>query len=270
MIFALFKWLLWFCTPFAWLLGGLLLLSLWLMWKRMFKVATAVLLLDLFMAVVCLPATSARFGMTLEGQYPPKALKDIPKADAIVLLGGSVGAIMPGVSPYPECFSAADRVVMAARLYHAGKAKVIIPSGGGALTAEKPLLETMQVPASAILCETEARDTAENATKTIALLKAKGYKKALIVTSSWHLPRAMMLFKSSEIELIPVGCDYEATTATAGLKHAPIWSQLPQPGTTYNTGLYFKEWLGILFYSFKKTPAEAPAKPSNTPAQKKE
>ncbi len=256
-MFTLFKWLLWFCTPFAWVLVGLIVWGLWLFCHRNWRLAVFVWVADVALCIGCLPATSSWLGMTLEGKYPPISISSVPKVDAIVVLGGGVGAVEPQV-PYPECFGASDRVFMAARLYHAGKGKIVIPSGEGVARAEKPLLEICHVPAAAIVCEPFARDTAENASRTFELLKRLGCKRAIIVTSAWHLPRAMMLFQSSEIEFIPVGCDYEATLTAAIAHKSNIWQKLPRIGTMFQSGIYLKEWLGILFYSFRKVPLDVP------------
>ncbi len=249
-MFVLFKWLLWLCMPFTLALLGLAAVGLWLLWRRQARPALCVLLLDALLVAMSLPAVPTALGSMLERKFPSVALKDIPKADAIVVLGGGVGAAREGL-PYPECYPASDRAVMAARLFHAGKAPLIIPTGEGAPEAEKPLLEAMRVPAAAILCEDAARDTAENASKTFALLRARGCKKVLVVTSAWHLPRTMMLFKASGMEFVPVGCDYEATLAALEAPRSPLWQKLPSQAAA-QTGVYLKEWLGILFYSFRK------------------
>ncbi len=257
-MFAFFKWLLWMCMPSTVCHLLLVCVWVWLLRRHHWRAGTVMGVALLGLSVMSLPWTANWLGASLEGRYPPKPLAEIPQADAILLLGGSVGAVEEGV-PYPECFSAADRVVMAARLYHAGKARLIIPSGGGAEVAERPLLETMRVPPSAILCETEARDTAENATKTLDILRSRGCRKALVVTSSWHLPRAMMLFQAPDIEFIPVGCDYEATLAVRQSGKVPLWQKLPTQESAMRTSLYIKEYLGILFYSFKKPKQEVGA-----------
>lgn len=257
-MFVLFKWLLWLCMPYTLVMVALAALGAWLVARRQVKPALCAWLLAAALFVMGLPALSVGLGHALESKYPPTPLEAIPNADAIVLLGGGVGATVEAV-PYPELYWAADRAVMAARLFRAGKAPLIIPTGGGAPLAEKPLLETLGVPASSIVCEDEARDTAENASKTFALLRAHNCKKALVVTSAWHLPRAMMLFKAEDIAFVPVGCDYESTLAYLKRDVTPLWQKLPGPEAAGRLGYYVKEWLGILFYSFRK-PAPAPAK----------
>lgn len=250
-MFALFKWILWLCMPLTVTLTGMALLACWLLWRRQFRPALCLLALDALLLTVSLPVVSMTLGTRLESKYPPPELRMIPTADAIVVLGGGIGAIEAAV-PYPECYFSADRAVMAARLYHAKRAPLIIPTGESARLAEKPLLETMQVPSEAILCEDEARDTAENALRTFAILKARGAKTVLLVTSSWHLPRSMMLFQAPGMKVIPVGCDYEATLSASKWSKFPLWQKLPSSQAAQQTAVYLKEWLGILFYSFRK------------------
>ena len=114
------------------------------------------------------------------------------------------------------------------------------------------MLTDLGVPPIAILCESEARDTAENASKTFALLRERGCKKILLVTSAWHMPRAQMLFKADGITVIPVGCDYENTPYAPF--SGPLWMQLPTPEAAGKSAYYIKELLGLLFYSIRTPP----------------
>ena len=96
--------------------------------------------------------------------------EEMPEADAIVLLGGGMAAA-PGHYPYADMAPAADRVWHAARLYKAGKAPLIIPSGSGDLASTVPLLRDFGVPQAAILVEGKARNTEENAKFVSVLLE---------------------------------------------------------------------------------------------------
>lgn len=258
-MFTLFKWILWLCLPSTVVLLGVAAVAGWLFFRKQFKPAILLILLDALLVITMLPWTAATLGYTLERRYPPQAMTTIPKADAIVLLGGGLGVVRPGF-PYTECYTSADRAVMAFRLWKAGKAPVIIPTGESAQDSEKPLLETFGVPSSAILCEQKARDTAENANLTMQILAERKCKKVLVVTSSWHLPRTMMLFRSSEVEFIPVSCDTEASLSRALAPVMPLWQKLPSFQAGMQTMTYAKEWLGILFYSFRKPAPPAAAK----------
>ena len=109
-------------------------------------------------------------GCALENEWPVVRAEEAPKADAIVLLGGGMGA-NTNVYPYAEMWNGADRVWHAARLYKAGKAPIVIPSGCGERESAVPLLRDLGVPESAIVVEDAARNTEENARFVERMLK---------------------------------------------------------------------------------------------------
>ncbi len=92
-----------------------------------------------------------------------------------MVLGGAMEPAIPPRFPYPNLGAAADRVWEAARLYHAGKAPLIIASGGrlpwlGQKTPEavamRQFLEALGVPADAVVLESHSRTTHQNAVDT--------------------------------------------------------------------------------------------------------
>ena len=109
-------------------------------------------------------------GCALENEWPVVRAEEAPKADAIVLLGGGMGANTK-VYPYAEMWNGADRVWHAARLYKAGKAPIVIPTGCGERESTVPLLRDFGVPESAIVVEDAARNTEENARFVERMLK---------------------------------------------------------------------------------------------------
>jgi len=89
-----------------------------------------------------------------------------------------------------------ERVNKAAVLYHAGIAEVVICSGASvannhveADVMARALVE-LGVDGSQIIRETKARGTYENLVKSREFMHERGLKKAVIVTSSWHLRKA--------------------------------------------------------------------------------
>ncbi len=64
-----------------------------------------------------------------ERRYPPTSVEQTPTAEAIVVLSGAIGVVQPPRLT-PDLGAAADRVLHAARLYRAGKAPIVIASGG--------------------------------------------------------------------------------------------------------------------------------------------
>jgi uncharacterized SAM-binding protein YcdF (DUF218 family) len=154
----------------------------------------------------------------VENQYPQVPIAAVPQAQAVVLLGG-------GVSPPPiggseiDLHSAADRVWYAARLFHAGKAPLLILSGGAdperhaysEARAMATFIVDLGVPAQAMVLEEASRTTRQNATFSAALLKASGINRILLVTSALHMPRAVALFTAQGLQVIPAPTDFEAS-----------------------------------------------------------
>lgn len=103
----------------------------------------------------------------------------------------------------------AERADAAAELYHAGRTKYLMPTGGvewdrgGEMISEAlylaRLLGERGVPEEAILIENEARTTKENMICcTLQLqrrLRIENVKRVCIVTSDWHLRRSVELAK---------------------------------------------------------------------------
>ena len=201
-------------------------------------------------------------GCSLEGEWPVVRAEDAPKADAIVLLGGGMGA-NTNVYPYAEMWTSADRVWHAARLYKAGKAPLVIPSGCGDRESTVPLLRDLGVPESAVIVEDKARNTEENAKFVEKLLTAQlttsnsqlttsnsqlSTKKILLVTSAWHMRRSVLMYKKyvPSLEIIPAATDYEATvTTTHPFRFRDIW---PDPNSFLASTLLFKEQIGYWGY----------------------
>ncbi len=202
-------------------------------------------------------------GGSLEREWPVVMAEDAPKADAIVLLGGGMGA-NTNAYPYAEMWNGADRVWHAARLYKAGKAPLVIPTGSGERESTVPLLRDLGVPESAIVVEDEARNTEENAKFVEKLLTAHlttdsppqlpttNYqlptKKVLLVTSAWHMRRSVLMYRryAPSLEIIPAAADYEATVQTGHpFCFKDIW---PDPNAFFYNSYIFKEYLGYWGY----------------------
>ncbi len=254
MIFALYKYLMWFMMPLTILLiavigGGIYVLRQPGKWNR--YVGGILLIAGLIGFVGSSPYLTYYLGPSLEMRYLVFPSNLAPKADAIVVLGGGVGGVTKNV-PIPELYSGGDRCVHAARLYHAGKAPIIIPTGAGAKEQELPLLRSLLIPQDAIVLEAKSRDTEENARFTLELLKKRGAKKCLLVTSSWHLPRAMLLFKNDTIEIIPAGCDFESSMMVDRWDRMPMWQKLPSSDALNRNAALIKEYIALTFYRLFK------------------
>ncbi|MCB2102472.1 MAG: YdcF family protein [Rhodobacterales bacterium] len=116
-------------------------------------------------------------------------------ADALVVLGA---AVRPDGAPSPAL---TRRVARGAALFHAGAAPFVVMTGGavGHPTPEARVMIDMalglDVPEAALVLEPEARNTYENAVLTGRIMAAKGWGHVLVVTDSFHMRRALYIFR---------------------------------------------------------------------------
>ncbi len=199
-----------------------------------------------------LPVASDALVARLEREFPPSDPAEAPKAGAIVVLGG---AVAPGLPPRrgPELVEASDRVLHAARLFRAGKAPLVVPTGGRVPWSARArseaaemadLLAEWGVPREAIVLEEKARTTSENAVETAKLLRARGIRRVLLVTSSLHMRRALAAFRAEGAEAIPSPCD--ARVPSPGRREALDW--VPRPEALGRTHEALWELLGLAVY----------------------
>ena len=195
------------------------------------------------------PVVINGIGVWLERPYPYLQVEDQPVCDAIVLLGGGMGCPRTTGAP-PEMFSAADRVWHAARLWHAGRAKVIIASGCSEAQSSVPFLRALGVPSDVIWVEGRARNTIENGIYVQQMISEKKLSpKVLLVTSAWHMRRAMMIFRSVGLDPVPAAIDHEAVygmTTRCNLRRPRLNQFLPNAQSMAIAGTYVKECQGLL------------------------
>jgi uncharacterized SAM-binding protein YcdF (DUF218 family) len=202
-----------------------------------------------------MPIFADYLGLTLEERYPPLAVEATPTADAMVVLGGGVAVPAPPRIT-PDLSDAADRVLHAARLYRAGKAPVVLVSGGTIpwLGSDIPeagsmqsLLEEWGVPGTSILAENDSRNTYENAVFTRKLLAVHGLQRVLLVTSAMHMPRALATFTSAGIDAVAAPTDYTVTYR----EHRTVIDFLPDAAALSRTTDAIKEYIGYGYYRWK-------------------
>lgn len=187
----------------------------------------------------------------LEQDYPSRSLSTIPEVDAIVLLGGAIrGDVQMGIRP--DLNQQADRLVHTVALYKAGMAPFVLLSGGapagGRSEAQqmRDLLLVMGIPADAMLLEQSSRNTYENAKYSAPLLQARGVKRILLVTSAFHMRRALPLFERNGFDVLAAPTDYQRIASKSSV---PGW--LPGVTNLARTTHALHEMLGYWVYRWR-------------------
>lgn len=172
-------------------------------------------------------------------------------AGIVVLGGGFEGGVNLARGGY-ELNASGDRFVEAAilaRRYPA--ARVVVTGGTGTLrldgegdgdTAPK-LLTALGVAPERLVLETRSRNTHENALFTRALVQPQPGETWLLVTSAFHMPRSVGLFRKEGFDVVPWPADYQtAGSETFGLAEDNAMDSLR------NLSLAIREWLGLAAY----------------------
>ncbi|TGL87620.1 YdcF family protein [Leptospira congkakensis] len=192
---------------------------------------------------------------TLEKDYPPVSISELPKSDVAIVLGGMIQTISthPG---RPELSDSADRLTDAVRMYKAGKVKKVLFTGGSGLLfantyreadLAKELFLDLGVPEKDLIWENNSRNTYENALETKKILQDKKIESAILVTSAFHMKRAAGCFQKQEIHFVAYPTDYRATDLQSGAFELYIPSAVFLEQTT----MAIKEWVGYFVYRAK-------------------
>ncbi len=225
-------------------------------WRGYKRWATLSLFLSITVLWVCSMRVVADYlSISLERDYLPVSIENSPIVDAIVVLGGGIGTAEPPRLA-PDFQDAGDRLAHTARLYLAGKAPLIITSGGGISwmgttipesAAMKQLLQEWGIPANAIIMESNSLNTYQNAVETKQLLDKQALKQVLLVTSALHTPRALATFRSAGINAIPSPTDFEAIDR----QQRTLLDYLPDAKSLERTTRVIKEYMGRVVYRWR-------------------
>ena len=212
-------------------------------------------LIGLIVLLICaLPITADRLWSALESDYPYRSIESVEEADAIVVLSGILGGIETGDGIVSQWGEATDRFFTGINLLSAGKAPLIIftraqwpwlnlPPEGEKLANQAI---TMGVQEKQILLTGIVTNTAEEADEVKTLMEFGGLRRVILVTSSYHMPRAKMLFERAEIETIPYPTDFQSSGG-----HSDWMSYIPSAGGLSGTSNALREFIGRLFYRIK-------------------
>ena len=156
----------------------------------------------------------------LEAPYANQQMDTILEAEAILVLGG--GIISSTQSPHGfEAKDAIDRFLAGIDLIKRGKAKVLVFGGGATGRDMKQsesqlymdLIKRWQLTEFEVLSLGICANTHEEANQLKQLKSERGWKKIILVTSANHLRRSEGVFRTAGVDVIPIGCDFQGTTA---------------------------------------------------------
>ena len=166
------------------------------------------------------------------------------KFDYVVILGGGTSY---GFNGMEQLGASGDRVMLAARMYSTGKAEKVICTGSRIKSLSHPdvpdqgqitrqIMLDLNIPDKDLVL-IDGRNTSEEMKNLRALIGDQSPRIAL-VTSAWHLPRAMRLSEEQGLTLWPVPADMRTRPST----FTPL-ALIPSTQNLTTLGQVFKEYL---------------------------
>jgi uncharacterized SAM-binding protein YcdF (DUF218 family) len=190
----------------------------------------------------------------LEQRFPPWD-EEQGAPDGIIVLGGVISYGTSTSRPYPGINDAAERITVVSKLAQQFPNVRLIYSGGTEANTTADLFETFGISRSRIELELRSRNTIENAIFTKEIAKPKLGERWLLITSAFHMPRAIGVFRQLgfPVEAYPV--DWRTPAPEVDLiPFVSLADGLRQ------IDLAFHEWAGLIAYRVTgKTSALFPA-----------
>ncbi len=191
---------------------------------------------------------------TVESEFYGRDPFEEESFDLLIALGGSVNFLGNGEA---QTGTAGDRAVLAARLYLRGKAKHLVATGfglmpdgqldpmGGARAAAR-IWQDLGVPEDAISLVPGA-NTSEETHAIKQIIEERGARRVGLLTSAWHLKRAVRLARKQGLDVVPIPSDFRsyAPQPESTLQTLPI-RLVPNANSLWTTSLVLKEYLAAI------------------------
>jgi uncharacterized SAM-binding protein YcdF (DUF218 family) len=230
----------------AGVLGAILLVTRYAVLGRKLLATSAVLL-----ALCGFSPVGKLLILPLEQRFPPwDPSRGAP--DGIVVLGGGIEPDLSAAHGRPILDHSGDRLIAAAELARQYPNARIVYSGGNAnLVGDDSakeadyalsMLESLGVAKARLTAERLSRNTVENAEFVKTVANPKEGERWLLVTSAFHMPRSIGLFRRAgfKVEAYPV--DWRASPS-----QALSFSSVAMNGLE-RTEVAMREWIGLAAY----------------------
>jgi uncharacterized SAM-binding protein YcdF (DUF218 family) len=204
----------------------------------------AVLLATRFMALGRKLLVASVVLLAICGYSPP---------DGIVVLGGAIDPDLSAAHDIPVLGGSMDRVIVAAGLarrypnlrilYSGGNPNLIADNAAKEADYVAAVFATFGISRDRVMLERRARNTLENAEFAKAMISPKPGERWLVITSAFHMPRSVGIFRKAGFPIEPYPVDWRIGGRSQLFEFAP--SALEGLGRV-DTAV--REWIGLAAY----------------------
>lgn len=187
----------------------------------------------------------------LEAQHPRPAQPDLQRYAGVVVLGGALEPAALWTShEQPALNSAAERMTAGVALLQRAPGLRLLFTGGEGELLGSPLSEAERaqrfyaeqgVDPQRLIFESASRNTYENAVFSARMSGVDKSRPWLLLTSAWHMPRALATFQQAGWNVTPWPADYRAARESDWHRYSLASSALK-----WQTALH--EYLGLAVY----------------------
>jgi uncharacterized SAM-binding protein YcdF (DUF218 family) len=187
----------------------------------------------------------------LESRYA--ANPQLDRVDGFIVLGGAEDAHLASVWQQVAIGAAGERLLaLLGLMQRYPQATVVFTGGSGSIIAQHyksadmvhAMLQQHGVVSERVIFEVQSRNTHENALFSKTLLQPANDATWLLVTSAWHMPRAMAVFCQADWAMVPYPVDFRS------LKGYLIRLDWNFAKHLDNLNLAVREWIGWLVYGW--------------------
>jgi uncharacterized SAM-binding protein YcdF (DUF218 family) len=189
--------------------------------------------------------------LPLEMRFPVPAL-DGRRIDGVIVLGGSLQERQTLAHGPIALNDAGERLVAMADLARRFPDARVLFTGGAGVYSNAPFpegevvrlkLSELGLPAGRIMFETRSLNTHDNAAFSKPLMQPKPSETWLLVTSAWHMPRSVGIFRAQGWNVVAYPVDFR----TAG------WADSLRGFSSVSDGLRrtevaMREYVGLIVY----------------------
>jgi len=216
-------------------------------WQRLGQKLTFNLALLLFFVAIF--PVGDWFLIPLENRFSNSLPQHV---DGIILLGGDENTLLSAARGEPIMHNSANRYLRFVELAHLyPNAQLIFTGGSGHLFSNLPIKEAdiavqmltkIGLDIHSLVIENESHNTFENATKLASLLHPTPQQNWILVTSAWHMPRAVGCFRKAGWVVYPQSTGY--------LTSGQIYStpQFDLLGHLVELNIAVHEYVGLIAY----------------------
>ena len=218
----------------------------WRLWRRSHRLSGVAWTVALLLYAASISPVSEWLLRGLEYRYAPAA---VTGADGIVVLGGGSVKDVPTPPGWSgQLHDAAGQRLMAAFVLHRQTGLPLLVSGGEVFAEYgreavimRDTLVSFGVAPAQIILEDRSLNTTENARFTAPILRERGWRRPLLVTSAFHMARSVAEFQRAGISAAPYPAGYYASRRY----HWTLLDMVPSGSAMRGTSIALKEYLGL-------------------------